>query len=199
MKVQLIMQAELKQFLLESGKHLPSGSDQLKAFGLFSKDLLIGAVALANPKDRYIRSCYTHELIGLWPSSVSSEAVSKLLEGVVSAGTIDFFVRKEAAGYEELSKKLSVRALATEEFVLEWRNQDVSFYTYKISSEDRPEYYIGRKTFRKSEITELDCLSDKYLGSGGSDFKDWMDSVDPNSIVKGDPRHSVNLGGVSTC
>lgn len=68
--------------------------------------------------------------------------------------------------------------------IYEWRNPEVRFYTYRVSSTQSPGYYIGRKLFRNTEHTEDDLLLDGYFGSGGKKFKGWLESVDSDSLVK---------------
>lgn len=68
--------------------------------------------------------------------------------------------------------------------VYEWLNPDVSYYTYKITSIEKPGYYYGRRTIKSANPTVEDCLKDGYLGSGGTKFKNWKASVSPESIVK---------------
>ena len=58
--------------------------------------------------------------------------------------------------------------------VYEWRNPNVSFYTYKITSTKDDGYYIGRHAIRMTNPTIEDCLNDGYLGSGGSKFQKWV-------------------------
>lgn len=68
--------------------------------------------------------------------------------------------------------------------VYEWRNPNVSFYTYKITSSSDEGYYIGRHLVKKSIPTVEDCLEDGYMGSGGLKFKEWKTLVGEHSLVK---------------
>lgn len=68
--------------------------------------------------------------------------------------------------------------------VYEWRNPEVRFYTYKISSLESDGYYIGRKMYRDPSLSSEDLLLDGYFGSGGKKLKSWLESINPDSIVK---------------
>lgn len=66
----------------------------------------------------------------------------------------------------------------------EWRNPDVLFYTYKITSSTKSGYYIGRHGLRGKGLTISDCLADNYMGSGGAKYKNWLTLVDPSTLHK---------------
>lgn len=87
---------------------------------------------------------------------------------------IDIFI-------EELSYR---RVTIPGDNVYEWRNPNVSFYTYKITSSKEEGYYIGRHLVRTSSPTIDDCLEDGYMGSGGLKFKAWKAIVGEQSLVK---------------
>lgn len=65
-----------------------------------------------------------------------------------------------------------------------WRNTEVSYYTYRIRSTDDEGFYIGRRAIRKANPSIDDCVLDKYMGSGGSKFRNWMNEVNPDSVYK---------------
>jgi GNAT superfamily N-acetyltransferase len=69
--------------------------------------------------------------------------------------------------------------------VYEWRNPDVSYYCYKITSSTRDsKYYIGRKRINKATPTFKECLEDGYYGSGGLKYKNWVKLVGEDKLEK---------------
>lgn len=65
----------------------------------------------------------------------------------------------------------------------EWRNPEVGFYTYKISSIVDNKYYYGRHVLYGS-LNKENALSDKYMGSGGKKFQAWVKSVGVDNLRK---------------
>lgn len=58
--------------------------------------------------------------------------------------------------------------------IYEWFNENISFYTYKLTAPNSDKYYYGVKSIRLPNPTAEDCLSDGYLGSGRSEhFLRW--------------------------
>lgn len=69
--------------------------------------------------------------------------------------------------------------------VYEWLNPDVSFYCYKITAPKRDDkYYIGRHKINIPNATMEECLKDKYFGSGGEKFKNWVKLIDEKDLKK---------------
>jgi len=68
--------------------------------------------------------------------------------------------------------------------VYHWRNKNISFYTYKITSSKDDGYYYGRHTVRQASPTEEYCLKDGYMGSGGKEFQEWISTVGADSLLK---------------
>lgn len=68
--------------------------------------------------------------------------------------------------------------------VYEWRNPNVWFYTYKVTSESNSGYYFGRHVIRGEAPTEQDCLNDGYMGSGGLKFQNWVEASGRSSLRK---------------
>lgn len=58
-----------------------------------------------------------------------------------------------------------------------WNNPNWGFYVYRITAPGSDCYYYGRHTLRKVDpevdLTESECLTDGYYGSGGEKFKTW--------------------------
>lgn len=52
-----------------------------------------------------------------------------------------------------------------------WKNTELTFYTYKITSLKSRKYYYGVSHVKKASATLEDCLNDGYFGSGGKDSK----------------------------
>ena len=50
--------------------------------------------------------------------------------------------------------------------VYEWVNNDLTFYTYKITATDSDKYYYGYSHIKKANASVEDCLADGYWGSG---------------------------------
>lgn len=63
--------------------------------------------------------------------------------------------------------------------IWEWRNPNVSFYTYKITASDSDKYYYGVRQINIPNATIEDCLKDSYMGSGGgvstNKFTNWKE------------------------
>lgn len=87
---------------------------------------------------------------------------------------IDIFI-------EELSYR---KVLVPGDNIYEWRNPNVSFYTYRITSATAEGYYVGRHLVKKAVPTIDDCVEDGYMGSGGIKFKEWKAIVGEQSLVK---------------
>ena len=68
--------------------------------------------------------------------------------------------------------------------VYEWRNPNVSFYTYRVTSIEDNGYYIGRHVVQKQNPTIEDCLNDGYMGSGGKKYQAWVSRVGKDSLQK---------------
>lgn len=73
--------------------------------------------------------------------------------------------------------------------IFEWRNPEISFYIYKITSTESNSYYVGRHVQHVS-VEELRKLQkqnpqiDAYMGSGGIKFKNWVKKVGQNTLKK---------------
>lgn len=73
--------------------------------------------------------------------------------------------------------------------LFEWRNPNVSFYIYKITSTISNGYYIGRHVQHMSEddlkqTYEQNPQIDSYMGSGGVKFQNWVNKVGQNTLKK---------------
>lgn len=68
--------------------------------------------------------------------------------------------------------------------VYEWKNPNVSYYVYKVTSTKDDGYYIGRRTIRVADAKLEDCLNDPYFGSGGKRLQSWVSSVGEDSLRK---------------
>jgi len=55
-----------------------------------------------------------------------------------------------------------------------WHNPNFSFYTYRITAPGSDKYYIGRRKIHVTNAAEADCLRDRYFGSGGTKFQNWL-------------------------
>lgn len=62
--------------------------------------------------------------------------------------------------------------------IYEWINPEAHFYLYKTTATDSEKYYYGVKRINGASITEEDCLTDGYFGSGGKNpnnkFRNWL-------------------------
>lgn len=70
--------------------------------------------------------------------------------------------------------------------VWEWFNEDITFYTYKITASDSDKYYYGMRKLNVGNATMQDCLDDPYMGSGGKNLPN-------NKFVNWKNKHSENL------
>jgi hypothetical protein len=67
----------------------------------------------------------------------------------------------------------------------EWFNQDITFYTYKITSPKSDKYYFGVRMIQVSSATISDCFDDRYYGSGRKNsttnkFSNWKRKYSEN-------------------
>ena len=68
--------------------------------------------------------------------------------------------------------------------IYEWRNPNVYFYVYKITSKVDDYYYIGRHVILSDEFpSEEKCKKDEYWGSG-SGLPQWLKAVGKNNLQK---------------
>lgn len=73
--------------------------------------------------------------------------------------------------------------------LFEWRNPNISFYIYKITSEVSDGYYIGRHVQHLSENNlkqqyKQNPQIDAYMGSGGAKFQNWVKKVGQHTLKK---------------
>ena len=73
--------------------------------------------------------------------------------------------------------------------LFEWRNPNISFYIYKITSEVSDGYYIGRHVQHLSEKDlkqqyQQNPQIDAYMGSGGAKFQNWVKKVGQHTLRK---------------
>ena len=161
-----------------------------RSFAILDSDgEITAALAMSNIKPRSVQKLYISEILGIWSSGpLYPDLVITLLRAAQDSRPIDLFVDVAAEGVDPKAFSMAgfmPRTIDQDFSVFEWRNPKVSFYTYKISSTEDPGYYIGRKTIWKSEVSETECLSDGYMGSGGSSFRDWIGNLlNPDSIFK---------------
>lgn len=68
--------------------------------------------------------------------------------------------------------------------VYAWYNPNWTHYVYRIESSVDDGYYIGRRSIMTANATEQECLSDLYMGSGGSKFQRWVEIVGVSTLTK---------------
>lgn len=188
-EVKSIVRTDLDDFLAELGQQSFDKDLDLRSFAVLDSDgKITAALAMSNIKSRSVQKLYTSEILGVWSSgALYPDLVIALLRAAQDSRPIDLFVNVSAEGVDPKAFSMAgftPRIIDQDFSVFEWRNPKVSFYTYRISSTEDPGYYIGRKTIWKSEVSETECLSDGYMGSGGSLFRDWITFLNPDSIVK---------------
>lgn len=66
--------------------------------------------------------------------------------------------------------------------IYEWVNEDVTFYTYKITATDSDKYYYGVSSVRVKNATREDCENANYFGSGGVKFRNWRKRHEDNLV-----------------
>jgi len=97
--------------------------------------------------------------------------------------------------FEENGKRKSNRNIFIEELgwhieettgdsIYEWTNPNISFYVYKITSKLDNGYYIGRRKINIKNATIQECINDKYMGSGGVKFKNWINNIGKENLEK---------------
>ena len=57
--------------------------------------------------------------------------------------------------------------------VYEWVNADRTYYTYRITADDSPKWYVGVSHLPWADGTTKQCLDDGYWGSGGVKYQNW--------------------------
>lgn len=57
--------------------------------------------------------------------------------------------------------------------LFEWKNENLTFYTYKIKSIYSSKYYYGVSHVKIPNATKEDCKEHNYYGSGGLKYKNW--------------------------
>lgn len=55
----------------------------------------------------------------------------------------------------------------------EWVNENLTFYTYRITATNSDKYYYGVSHVKKPNATIEECKNDGYWGSGGAKFQNW--------------------------
>jgi hypothetical protein len=140
------------------------------------KDVLVrDGVTLDSAKDNRKDWFSIEQVVTLGPDALLGIKLGEQFrENGVRKSNIDLFL--EHCGYH-------IEQTAGDR-VYEWRNPDISFYTYKITAKNDPGYYFGRHMLRTAAPTVDECLRDGYMGSGGKKFQEWVNGLDSDSLQK---------------
>ena len=150
------------------------------------------------PKQVIVKDGYTYEQAkkshqkGLWFSMI--QAVSHGPDRLIGSNLGEIFKNgKRISNIELFTNPIYGLGYHLEEIpgdrVFEWRNPNISFYIYKITSTVSNGYYVGRhvKHLSKNALCELQKQKpeiDEYMGSGGIKFKNWVKKVGLDTLRK---------------
>ena len=170
---------------------MPDPGKNQQCFGLFYEGALVAVAIFCNPRTGDKQREYTTELLRIaFNKDVRVQgATSKLIEYFMKLPTsVDFFTYQdtsdETADIYELSGMSLVERdeIITECSIYEWHNPTFRFYTYRISSTVDDSYYYGRHQTKLEDAEAM--LNDKYMGSGGVKYRNWVSSVGAVTLRK---------------
>lgn len=174
------------------GMPAKSGGNKI-AYGLYNDDELIAVAMFCNPHTATRLREYTSELLRLTfkPNTHIVGGTSKLIKQYITdknpwdlSTYQNISSEKTDAGMlERVIKNSSINRL------FEWRNPNISFYIYKITSTVSDGYYIGRHVKHMSEDElkqqhKQNLQIDAYMGSGGIKFQNWVKKVGQHTLKK---------------
>lgn len=174
------------------GMPTKSGGNKI-AYGLYNDDELLAVAMFCNPHTATRLREYTSELLRLTfkPNTHIVGGTSKLIKQYITdKNPWDLFTYEnissentDAGMQERVIKNSSMNRL------FEWRNPNISFYIYKITSTASNGYYIGRhvKHMSEDELKQQHKQNpkiDTYMGSGGIKFQNWVKKVGEHTLKK---------------
>ena len=167
---------------------------------------ILAALSYGPPRGEEYRWRFSGELYDFSPSPPhrreSRHGTETMLELLVAFVThycevmipppADFFVPREEAemicdsvGISKEKLAETLRLVETSEGNLAWRDENRTYYSYRITASDSAKYYIGVSHVKKANASEEECLEDGYYGSGGAGRK--------NKFNNWRKRHRENL------
>lgn len=196
-----------KQFTTKyhrDGMPTKTGGNKI-AYGLYDDDELLAVAMFCNPYTTTKLREYTSELLRLTfkPDTRIVGGASKLIKQYITdKNPWDLFTYQNTsdentdvyihAGMNECTKNTKSKHTINDipiNKTFEWRNPNISFYIYKITSTISDGYYIGRHVQHMSE-NELkqqykqNPQIDSYMGSGGAKFQNWIKKVGQHTLKK---------------
>lgn len=163
--------------LLGEEVELPESS---QAYGFYSDDRIVGVAVLskASMPDKYTT---TLDLLLFKSGSADKEFISLLLDNL---GKRTWDIYAVAAVSSQYGSVLEDSNFIAEDNGYVWRSNSISYYIYRIFSDENPKYYIGRRKLDITDATVEDCLADSYMGSGGAKFQDWIEELKTGHVQK---------------
>lgn len=149
----------------KSGMHLVGPRDPVKT--VVVKDGLTFQSATNNRHDWFS----IEQVVRYGPDRLLGTQLGELFEGDRRLSNVELFERN---GYH--------LETVPGDRVYEWRNPDIRFYVYKLTSTVDSGYYIGRRRTRLELVSEM--VEDGYRGSGGVKFQNWVTKVGVENLRK---------------
>lgn len=153
---------------------------------------------VVKPKQVVVKDGYTYEQAkkssqkGLWFSMI--QVVTHGPDRLIGSHLGEIFTGdKRVSNVELFTNPIYELGYHIEEIpgdrIFEWRNPNISFYIYKITSTASDGYYVGRhvKHMSKHDLCELQKQRpelDDYMGSGGVKFQNWVKKVGSDTLRK---------------
>lgn len=172
-----------KDFLTNQGDFNLGKCTITKIFGLYQQRCsnLMGVMIISLPVKDVYKNIYKNELlkISLLEDMAIPGVVTKFIELVVEKFNLVEFISSDKYVLSA-SKKNCLDSEFTElkqdghHFVY-WNSPHYKHYTYKIYATDSEKFYLGRKSTRVNNQSDVlnQLMTDNYYGSGGTAFKRW--------------------------
>ena len=154
-------------------------STVVKSIGLFKENELLAIAQFCYPRSIEDRKLYTAEILRL-VSRIGlsiSDGESALIRHYIDTHSPSDLLAHNDTGEDKSAVYESSGMEQSFGDSYEWIDFGKSYYTYKITSPDSDKYYYGVKTILANFASDVDCLNDPYMGSGGlnknNKFNNW--------------------------